>query len=261
MNEQKLQSELEKVENAIAAQETLRGTLPDAQIEATLAPLRQKREALAAQLAQAGVSGSGAVAQGADSKAVGERGVMVGGDVGGSIITGDQSEVGGIRAHRIDAENVVQGMQQLGGDLGSAADAAALAEALSRGSISADSIQAKNVVAGLQYIADPNQATPEQLRQEVAALKQQLADAVAAGAAAADADVADAQEALSKAEDELAKTEPHGGRILRKLKEAADILTESAKATDAARKAGQALVKLAPVAAALYQIATKLFGG
>lgn len=179
--------------------------------------------------------------------------------VGGNI--GEQGKVGGIQAKTIKADNVVQGMQQLGGDLTDAANAVALAEALRSGSITADSIEAKNVVSGLQYIADPAQATPDELRQEISHLRQQLAAALAAGEIEADADVKDVQDALDEAETELAQPQPQGNRVVRKLKEAAEILTEGAKATEAAQKVGLALIKLAPVAAALYQIATKLFGG
>jgi len=304
MNQSKTTAELHKINQAIAAQEALRGTLPDAQVDAALTPLRQKQAELTAQLATqqapqktihadkatadkvegdkisvgdisnaqgvaigpearatVDVQPGAALAQGTAAKAVAERGVLVEGDVSGSIITGDQSGVGGIRANRIEAENVVQGMQQLGGDLTNAADAAILAEALSRGSITADSIQAQNVVAGFQYIADPALATPDELRQEVAALQEQLAAAIAAGELEPNGDMEDAQNALAAAETELAGSQPQGSRVVRKLKEAADILTESAKATAAASKAGLALVKLAPVAAALYQIATNIFGG
>lgn len=179
----------------------------------------------------------------------------------GSQSSGAAKQVGGIRANRIEADNVVQGMQQIGGDLSDAANAVALAEALSGGTISADSIEAQNVVAGFQYIADPAQATQEELRLEVARLREQLAEAVAAGEVEAGADVEDAQEALGKAEAELAKDQPQGNRVMRKLKEAAGILTEGAKMTDAARQAGTALLKLAPVAAALAQIASQMFGG
>jgi len=42
---------------------------------------------------QAVLKGSGAIAQGPGAVAAGERGVAVGGDVDGSIITGDNSEV------------------------------------------------------------------------------------------------------------------------------------------------------------------------
>ena len=174
---------------------------------------------------------------------------------------GEQGKVGGIRAKTIKADNVVQGVQQLGGDLADADKAVRLAEALRSGSISADSIEAKNVVAGFQYIADPAQATPDELRQEISHLRQQLAAALAAGEIEAGADVEDVQDALDKAETDLAQPQPQGNRVIRKLKEAADILTEGAKATEAAQKVGQALIKLAPVAATLYQIATKLFGG
>lgn len=261
MDKNKIQSELDKINQDIVVQERLRDTLTDDELAAALAPLQRKQAELAAQLASANVSGSGAIAQGSGSQAVGERGVLVEGNVGGSIITGDQSQEGGIQAKTIKAENVVQGMQQLGGDLSQAAEAVALAEALRGGTITADSIEAKNVVAGFQYITDPARATPDQLRQEVAELKRQLAVAIAAGEVESNADVEDVQDALAAAETELDKPEPQGNRIVRKLKEAATILTESAKVTDAARKAGQALIKLAPVASALYQIATKLFGG
>lgn len=262
MNQTDIQAALGKIKQAIEAQEALRGTLPDESIEAQLVPLRQKQAELLAQLPESGQTAvTGAVAQGSGAKAVGERGVMVGGNVGGSIITGDQSTVGGIRAHKIVADNVVSGMQQLGGDLSNAAAAVALAEALQGGSISADSIEAKNVVAGFQYIADPVQATPDELRQELAALKQQLTAAIAAGEVEAAGDIEDAQDALDKAEAELTKEEPQGGRIVRKLKEATEIFTQGAKATDAVRGTALALAKLAPVAAALYQIATKIFGG
>jgi hypothetical protein len=264
-----IQTELDKINQAISAQEALRGTLPDEQLAAMLAPLRQKQAELTAQLARGAAGGSGAVAQGPGAKAVGERGVMVGGNVGGSIITGDQGHVGGIRADRIEAENVVQGMQQLGGDLSSTAGTVALAEALSRGSITADSIQARNVVAGFQYIADPAQATPDELRQEVARLRQQLAEAVAAGEIEATADasavlstsIEDAQESLERAETELAQATPQGSRVMRRLKDAAEILTESARTAEAAGKLGKTLAPLVPAAAALYQIAVKLFGG
>lgn len=175
--------------------------------------------------------------------------------------TASQPQVGGIRAGRIEAENVVSGVQQIGGSLDDAAGALALAKALRQGSITADSIQARNVVAGFQYIADPTQATADQLRQEVAVLRKQLAAAVAAGEIAQTADTEDAQNALDVAEQALAEETPQGGRIIRKLREAADILAEGARTADAARQAGQALVKLAPAAAALYQIAHQLFGG
>lgn len=168
---------------------------------------------------------------------------------------------GGIFANQITAENMVSGVQQIGGSLADAAGALALADALRQGTISADSIQARNVVAGFQYIADPARATADELRQEVAQLRQELSAAVAAGQLAPTADMDDAQDALAMAEQALTGEAPQGGRVIRKLREAADILAEGARAADAARRAGAAILKLAPTAAALYQIAARLFGG
>ncbi len=101
MSTEDLKATLNKVNTAIAAQEALRGTLPNAQIEATLATLHPMRATLEAKLGQPAsssyqatvVKGSGAIAQGSGATSVGERGVSVGGNVGGSIVTGDQ--VGG----------------------------------------------------------------------------------------------------------------------------------------------------------------------
>ncbi len=229
---------------------------PPRKWQKTLALLYKKEEALRIQL-----SGHGTVAQGTGAKAVGEGGVLVEGSVRGNIITGDRNQVGGIQAETIKAENVVQGMQQIGGDLSVAAEAVALAEALRGGTITADSIEAQNVVAGWQYIADPANVTPDELRQQVAELQRQLAAALAEGEVEANADVEDVQYALYQAETELEKPQPHGRRIVRRLQEAADILIDGAKSVDAARQVGVALLRLAPIAAALSQTATTLFGG
>ena len=205
------------------------------------------------------IKDSSSVAIGRGATAVGERGVSVGGSVGGSIITGDGSEASGIQAHTIKADHVVSGVQQLGGSAADSADLVALAKALGTGSIKADSIEAKNVVSGLQYISDPNQATPDQLRRELAALKMQLEQAIAAGEIEDAGNAEDLQAGLTTAEAELAKPNPSGNRVVRKLKTVTEILTESATAAQAAKKTGVAILKLAPVAATLYQIATNLF--
>ncbi|HID48293.1 MAG TPA: hypothetical protein EYP40_01560 [Chromatiales bacterium] len=80
-----LAAEMEKVQEVIAAQEKLAGILPDDQLAGMLTPLRQKESALLTQLI-----GSGAIAQGEGAKAVGERGVLVGGDVDGDVTTGQK---------------------------------------------------------------------------------------------------------------------------------------------------------------------------
>ena len=263
MSKEALQTQLAQVEKQLADMAGLQDTLSPEQFQAATSPLQEKKAELEAQLSgttySATTSGTGIIVQGTGNTVVGERGVHVGGNIEGSIITGDGSTVGGIRAHTIKADNVVQGMQQIGGKADEAAQLVQLAQALSQGSISANSIEAKNVVAGLQYIADPTQATTEQLRQEVAHLKSQLAEAIAAGEMDAAGDAEDVQNALDEADTELAKPEPQGNRIVRKLKSVTDILTESATVAQKAGKVGVAIIKLAPVAATLYQIAVNIF--
>lgn len=62
---------------------------------------------------------------------------------------------GGIQAKTIHAQNVVAGIQQVGGDNAESGDPALLAAAQRHGRITADSIEAQNVVAGFQHLADP----------------------------------------------------------------------------------------------------------
>ena len=265
MSTESVQAQLAAVEQNIASLEGMANILSPEALQEALTPLLEKKAELEAQLPSSSYSatatGGSVVAQGPGATAVGPRGVSVGGSVGGSIITGDSSQASGIQAHTIKADNVVSGVQQQGSSGADAADLVALAKALGTGSIKANSIEAKNVVSGLQFIADPNQATPEQLRQELAVLKAQLADAIAAGEIEDAGDAEDVQDELTTAAAELAKAEPNGGRVVRKLKAVTEILTESATAAQAAKKTGMAILKLAPVAAALYQIATNLFAG
>jgi hypothetical protein len=262
----RLAKELAKVEQAIAAQEGLRGVLPDEQVEAALVPLREKRAALRAELASAGAGGS-KIATGRSVAAdritapvaTGEGSIAAGGDV--VLAEGGNAQVGGIRARRIEAESVVDGAQVRGGDAESAAGLVELAKAIRRGGISAEEIKARDLVSGLQYIADPTQPTAGELQREVAALREQLAQAVAAGEVADEADAEDAQAALNETEEELAEPAPQGDRVVRGLAKVTDILTRTADAAQALGQVGAQVIKLAPIAATLYQLAVKLFGG
>jgi formylglycine-generating enzyme required for sulfatase activity len=83
----RLEGELAKIEQAIAAHEGLRGILPHGQLEATLATLREKQVVMQTQLA-----GSGAIAQGEAAQVVGERGIGAR-DFQGMAITGDRNIV------------------------------------------------------------------------------------------------------------------------------------------------------------------------
>ncbi len=97
----RLEAELAKIEQAIAVQEELRGILPDEQLEATLAALKEKQVTLRAQLA-----GSGAIAQ-EGSVAAGERGVAAGTIQDSPVVTGDQSRV--VQAETYVERQVVEG--------------------------------------------------------------------------------------------------------------------------------------------------------
>jgi len=102
-----LAADVGNVQEEIATREKLVGILREDELEGILTPLRQKEAHLLAQL-----TGGGAIAQGEGAQAVGERGVLVEGDVSGDIITGDKSSVG-ISADSITSTNVVGGDQHV----------------------------------------------------------------------------------------------------------------------------------------------------
>jgi hypothetical protein len=220
----------------------------------------QRRAEPAPTTYRATVKGSGAIAQGPGAVAAGRGGMVIQGH--GNVV-GDNSssraQVGGIRAHRIEAENVVDGAQIRGGTPEDAARLVGLAQAIQRGGITAEEIKAGSVVSGLQFIAGKPPETPAELRDEVAALRAQVAEAVAAGEIRSQGDAEDVTDALDKAEAELAKSDPEGNRVARTLKTASEILTGAAETAQAARNAGWQIVKLAPLAAALCQLAQVIF--
>jgi len=176
-------------------------------------------------------------------------------------MTTSGNESGGIHARRIEAENVVSGVQMQGGDVQTASALVQLAQAIRAGTIRADDIKARHLVSGLQYIADPTQANVVDLRRELVALRTQLDQAIAAHEFSDPAEAEDATASLTTATTELAKPEPSGDRVLRKLDEVSQIMTSSAATAEAAGKLGALVIKLAPLAATLWQVARHLFGG
>ncbi len=173
----------------------------------------------------------------------------------------NENEPGGIHARRIEADNVVSGVQIQGGEAQTASSFIQLAQSIRRGEIRAEEIKARNLVSGLQYIADPAQASVEDLRHELLALRTQLEQAIASQEFSDPADAEDARESLTTTETELAKPQPNGNRVLRKLDELSQIITRSAETADAAGKLGALVIRLAPLAATLWQVAQRLFGG
>jgi hypothetical protein len=176
-------------------------------------------------------------------------------------MTTNSNKLGGIHAKQIEAENVVSGEQIQGADPQAAIVLIKEAQAIRQGTISADDIKARNVVSGFQYIADPSHSSVEDLRCELAALRTQLEQAITAQEISDDTDANDAKESLATAEEELAKPQPNGNRVLRKLGELSDIVIRSAEAAEAAGKLGALVIHIAPVAASVWQIAQRLLGG
>lgn len=191
--------------------------------------------------------------------ATGRESIAAGGDV---VIARDSAvQTGGIRARRIEADHVVDGVQLQGGAPADPAGLVELARAIQRGGITADEIEAGDVVSGLQFIGGSPPATADDLRQEVAALRTKVAQAIAAGEIAKAGDAEDVADALTKAEAELSAPEPDRGRVLRQLETAAKVLTAGAAAVEAAGKLGPVIATLAPKAAALWELARSILGG
>ena len=214
------------------------------------------------------LEGEGSIAQGG-SVSLGAGAIYIVGNVeGGQLVSGSNNTVGGQDAQRggirvgkiVDSDDVTIGANLQGG---SAADAAALTREIMSGGITVDEVTRSNkLTVGLHHIADPASATLDDLRQEVAALREQLA-ALSAEASLNSEESQDAEEAatdLATAHAELAKAEPHKGRVLRNLKKATEVLTTGAEAAEAGEKVGGTLLKLAPLAALVYQLAQRLLG-
>ena len=160
-----------------------------------------------------------------------------------------------VRARTIKAKNVA-GVQILGAD---AETAAKLADAGIPGEIVADDIDAENV-AGVQIQGRSEVESLDQLRAEVAILKQTIEQLSAAAGAGASAEVEEAVAELETAAKELAEPNPAAGAIVPKLERATEILDKSAKTAAAADKLGSSLAKLVPAARAAWHAASTWFG-
>lgn len=268
-----MKRELAKIEQAIAAQESLRDILPDEQMEATLAGLRAKQTELQAQLASASETAhateGSAAATGQAAAIVGDDNVAITGQVEGgiSIARGEKPKAASgrsVAADKIEGP-VVTGDEGIaaGGDVVFAEGGSEVQIGDRRtqigGRIQAETIQAQNVVSGVQTIGAPDPQAVADLRRQIADLQAQLVQATAAGEAI-DED-GDAQQALAQAEEELAKEEPRGERVVHKLEYVTKILKGSADTAQAMGKAGIQVVKLAMLSSTLWQMAQKLFGG
>ncbi len=88
---------------------------------------------------------------------------------------------------------------------------------------------------------------------------QQLAQAVKAGEIAEAYDAEDAQKAVDRAVEQSQAQKPAAEKITPQLEHAAKIINQAATAAESAGKFQAAVIKLAPVATALYRLASMIF--
>ncbi len=124
--------------------------------------------------------------------------------------------------------------------------------------IGGGSVQAENI-AGRDIIIGQAPRSREEFNDQLAALRQLLEEAIANGEIPDARDAADVVEDVDDALTEAATEEPRVNRLQRYLEGAADILNGAAKAATAAGKAGLAVLKAAPIAAALVKAVQVLF--
>src|SRR5262245_670446 len=164
---------------------------------------------------------------------------------------------------KIQAGNVVTGIQIQGGDAAIARACLDAAQALQQtGSIEAvQDLIARNVVTGWQYIGQAG-TTPdgEQFQRELAALREQLQQAIQAREIADPYEAEDAQKAVDRAIEQTRTDKPVAERISAQLDNASTIITKAATAAEAAGKFQAGVIKLAPVVAMLQKLASLLFG-
>jgi hypothetical protein len=169
---------------------------------------------------------------------------------------------GGIKAGgNIQADNIVTGVQVQGADADTARALLALAQNIQTGSVEAvKDIIAKNIVTGFQYLGQGGgELTREQFQQELAALRQQLGQAIAAGEIEDEYEAEDAQKAIDRAIQQSQAEQPVAEKIAQQLDAATTIIERAAKTTQAAGKFGATVIKLAPIAAALKQLVELFF--
>jgi len=169
---------------------------------------------------------------------------------------------GGVKAGgKIQADNIVVGAQIQGDDAGAAAAFLGSERTFEAGSVEAgQDIIAKNIVAGFQYLGrGGGEPTRQQFIQELEALRQQLAGAIAAREIEDEYAAEDAQTAVERALDQSRAEPPAADKISQQLDRAADIIDSAAETAQAAGKLGATVLKLAPVVAALKELAGVLF--
>jgi hypothetical protein len=166
--------------------------------------------------------------------------------------------MGDVRARNIK----VRGKIVTGVDIEGAASDAVLKAALKtaqqlQGSVVAEeSLEAGEIITGLRYL-NPKSPDLESFKKELQALQEQLADL--ATQADMPAEVGAAAESVGKVMAETQKEQPMARRVLNRLRESLEFMTDAGKALEAAGKAGPLIAQAIGTATVLYQAAQILF--
>ena len=128
------------------------------------------------------------------------------------------------------------------------------------GTVGGGQFQAHNVAGGDIILGgQPIPQTRDEFDKLLTELKELLAQAVQAGEIENERDAEAAVEDLQDAEAEAEAEEPRSSRLKRYLENVAETLEGSAQVATAAGKVGQAVIKAAPIAAALVKLAQVVF--
>ncbi|MCP4361192.1 MAG: hypothetical protein GY796_24555 [Chloroflexi bacterium] len=168
---------------------------------------------------------------------------------------------GGVKAGRnIQADNIVTGVQIQGAEAETAQKLLESAQQIKSGSVEAvQDIIAKNIVTGFQYLGQGGQVTRQQFDQELAAVREQLAEAIAANEIEDEEEAEDAQTAVKRAIKHTQAEQPASEKITKNLSKAAEIIEGAAKTAEAAKNFGAKVIKLVPVVLGLAKIAQTFF--
>ena len=171
----------------------------------------------------------------------------------------DKARTGSVTAKNIKARRVISGVEIEG----AASDEVLMAaletmDRLSTGDVSAsESLEvSQDIVVGFRYL-NPQAPEREDFVAELGALREMLAEVQSQPGAAPEVEAA--ADSLDDAIAEAQKKEPLGKRVVNRLRDTLEFITDAGKALEAADKAGPLLLKAIPTAAALYQIAQTLF--
>lgn len=177
------------------------------------------------------------------------------------MTTDSTPSTGSVKAGgKIQADNIVTGTQIQGADAETAQKLLESARQIKSGTVEAvQDIIAKNIVTGFQYLGQGGDLSREQFEKELAAVREQLAQAIAASEIADEYEAEDAQKAIERAIEQTQAEQPAAEKITKQLETAATIIEGAAKTAEAAKNFGAKVIKLAPVVLGLAKVAQLFF--